>query len=121
MKKLGKIDKKPGMSRCELTGKGIVTKNLVSHSNIKTKSRAYPNIQKKTFYSLQLRASFKFKVATSTIRNIDKKQGFDVFISQQPDSCLSPNALKVKKRILKKTRRSPSKKQDKEVRSETKN
>ena len=33
------------MARCELTGKGPVVKNLVSHSNIKTKSTANANIQ----------------------------------------------------------------------------
>ena len=33
------------MPQCELTGKKPVVKNLVSHSNIKTKSRALPNVR----------------------------------------------------------------------------
>ena len=92
------------MAQCELSGKTPVAKNLVSHSNIKTKSRAFPNIQSKRFFSYQLKNSFKFKVASSTIRNIDKAGGFDIFIMQQKDGQLSSKALKVKKQILKKTR-----------------
>ncbi len=34
------------MGRCELTGKAPVVKNLVSHSNIKTKSIQRPNLQR---------------------------------------------------------------------------
>ncbi len=92
------------MARCELSGKAPVSKNLVSHSNIKTKSKAFPNIQSKKFFSGQLKDSFRFKVASSAIRDIDKAGGFDVFIIQQEDSRLSSRALKVKKRILKKTK-----------------
>ena len=92
------------MAQCELSGKAPVVKNLVSHSNIKTKSRALPNIQFKKFFSYQLKNSYKFKVATSTVRDIDKQGGFDIFIMKQKDSQLSPRALKVKKQILKKTK-----------------
>lgn len=90
------------MSRCELTGKGPVAKNLVSHSNIKTKSRSLPNIQKKRFFSSQLGRFLKFKVAVSAIRDIDKTGAFDTFLLRQSDSSLSPAALKIKNKILKK-------------------
>lgn len=89
------------MAKCELSGKKSVVKNLVSHSNIKTKSRAFPNIQTKKFFSQRLRRPFQFKVAVSAIRNIDKAGGFDIFISGQKDSFLSPKALRIKKKILK--------------------
>ena len=98
------------MSQCELTGKGPVVKNLVSHSNIKTKSRAFPNIQRKRFFSFQLNKYVRLKVAVSTIRAIDKTGNFDVFIVRQPDQTLSPRALEVKKKILKKTSNSAGKK-----------
>ena len=75
------------MAKCELSGKASVSKNLVSHSNIKTKSRALPNIQSKKFFSYQLKNSFRFKVATSAVRDIDKVGGFDVFIIKQKDKC----------------------------------
>lgn len=93
------------MSRCELTGKAPVVKNLVSHSNIKTKSRAYPNVQKKTFFSHQLGQSFKLKVATSAIKTMNKVENFDAFLMQQTDKNLSKKALAIKKKILKKTSR----------------
>ena len=90
------------MAYCELSGKKAVVKNLVSHSNIKTKSMAWPNIQSKKFFSFQLKKSFKFKVAAQAIKNIDKAGGFDVFMAQQKDSFLSPKALKVKRQIAQK-------------------
>lgn len=108
------------MPSCELSGKSVVVKNLVSHSNIKTKSRALPNIQNKKFFSFQLKRAFKFKVSSRAIRNIDKVGGFDVYITQQKDNKLSSRALKVKNQILKKTKMKKSQKA-KEVQDEVKN
>ena len=115
------------MARCELTGKGPTVKNLVSHSNIKTKSRAFPNIQKKKFFSCQLGKHIRLKVAVSALRDIDKAGDFDVFIARQADKRLSPRALEIKKEILKKTSRAGGKKPSakntpgKEIPNETKN
>lgn len=90
------------MSRCELSGKSPVIKNLVSHSNIKTKSTAYPNVQNKKFISEALDQSFSFKVATKTLKNIEHMGGFDKFILKQDDTSLSKKALVVKNKIAKK-------------------
>ncbi len=87
------------MSLCELTGKGPVVKNLVSHSNIKTKSRALPNIQKKRIFSKSLNQMVCFRLATSTLRTIEHKGGFDNFILTQPDQFLSQRARVVKRRL----------------------
>ncbi|MCB0414865.1 MAG: 50S ribosomal protein L28 [Bdellovibrionales bacterium] len=87
------------MPQCELTGKGPVVKNLVSHSNIKTKSIARPNIQQKKLFSQALNESFSLKLATSTIRSIEHGGGFDSFLLKQNDSKLSKRALKLKQRI----------------------
>lgn len=64
--------------RCELTGKGVQVGHRVSHSNIKSKHRFLPNLQKKKFWSTELNRFVTLKVATSTIRTIDKL-GLDVF------------------------------------------
>ena len=93
------------MASCELSGKKTKVKNLVSHSNIKTKSRSFANIQSKKFFSSHLKKFFQFKVATQIIRQIDKWGSFDTFIMKQTDKLLSPKALKVKKQILKKTQK----------------
>lgn len=90
------------MSRCELTGKGPKVKNLVSHSNIKTKSIAMPNIQQKQVFSRILNRRVSLKMATSTIRTMEHRGGFDTFILNQPDDLLSRRALTVKSKIQKK-------------------
>ncbi|MCB0392086.1 MAG: 50S ribosomal protein L28 [Bdellovibrionales bacterium] len=87
------------MPRCELSGKGPVVKNLVSHSNIKTKSRAYPNVQQKRLFSRTLNELVNLKVATSTLRDMEHLGGLDSYILKQEDTKLSKRALKVKSRI----------------------
>ncbi|MDE0119308.1 MAG: 50S ribosomal protein L28 [Bdellovibrionales bacterium] len=98
------------MPRCELTGKKPVVKNLVSHSNIKTKSRAFPNVWTKTFYSSCLKRSFRLKVAASTIRSIDKSGGIDHFLIKCPLNQLSPFALKLRKNMEKRLHKKDPKK-----------
>lgn len=88
------------MSRCELSGISPVVKNLVSHSNIKTKSRALPNVQKRTFYSLTLKRYFQAKVSTRVIRSVDKMGGVDIYLLKQKNEKLSPRMLKMKKLLL---------------------
>ena len=87
------------MSRCELSGKSPQVKNLVSHSNIKTKFLVQPNIQKKQMYSPALGRSIRLLVATSTIRDMEHVGGFDTYILNQPDKVLSKRALTVKNKI----------------------
>lgn len=90
------------MSRCELTGKAPVVKNLVSHSNIKTKSIAQPNVQKKRIFSRVLNQMVRLQVATSAIRDMEHTGGFDKFLLNQEDKVLSKRALEVKNRIRRK-------------------
>lgn len=92
------------MSRCELTGKGPVVKNLVSHSNIKTKSTAQPNVQRKRIFSRTLNQMVRLYVATSTIRDMEHSSagGFDAFILNADESKLSKRAMDVKTRIRRK-------------------
>ena len=96
------------MPRCELTGKGPAVKNKVSHSNIKTKSVAMPNVQSKKVFSRVLNQSVSLKVATATLRSMEHKGGFDTFILNQPDTSLSPRALTIKSRILRKLKGAPN-------------
>ena len=89
------------MARCELSGKGPVVKNLVSHSNIKTKSRAFINVQKKQLFSSSLKHSFTLKVATGTLRTLEHQGGLDLFLIHQNNDLLSKKALKIKAQVLK--------------------
>jgi len=92
------------MPRCELTGKAPEVKNLVSHSNIKTKSVALPNVQQKRLFSNLLGHMVNLKLATSTIRSIDHVGSLDKFVLNSADNKLSKRALTLKTRMLRKLR-----------------
>lgn len=86
--------------RCELTGKGVLTGNRVSHSNIKTRRRYLPNLQRVSLLSETLGQTFKFRIAASTLRTVDHRGGLDAFLMKARDTELSDHALKVKKDIM---------------------
>ncbi len=90
------------MGRCELTGKGPVVKNLVSHSNIKTKSISQPNIQKKRVFSQSLGQLVTLRIAASAIRDMEHVGGLDKYILNLEESALSKRALAIKTRIRQK-------------------
>jgi len=83
--------------RCELTGKGVLTGNRVSHSHIRTRRRYLPNLNDVTLESEALGRSFRFRIAASTLRTVDHRGGLDAFLLKADDSKLSARALKVKK------------------------
>ncbi len=89
------------MAICELSGKKPVIKNLVSHSNIKTKTLVQPNVQYKRLFSKRLGKFFKLKLAVSTLRTIDHVGGFDTYVLNQADTTLSKRALKIKQELVK--------------------
>jgi len=61
------------MSRiCDLTGKTALNGNNVSHSNVKTKRKFYPNLQTKRFYIPEEDRWITLKVSASAIRTINK-------------------------------------------------
>ncbi|MCF8235768.1 MAG: 50S ribosomal protein L28 [Bacteroidales bacterium] len=60
-------------SICEITGKKMITGNRVSHSNVKTKRRFYPNLQRKKFYIPEEDKWIVLTVSTEGIRTINKK------------------------------------------------
>lgn len=75
---------------------------MVSHSNIKTKSIAFPNVQRKRIFSQTLNRMVRLYMSTSAIRSMEHMGGFDVYILNQSDEVLSPRALVVKNQILRK-------------------
>ncbi|MFN3260483.1 MAG: 50S ribosomal protein L28 [Pikeienuella sp.] len=87
--------------RCELSGKGVLSGNRVSHSNIKTRRRYLPNLSPVSLDSETLGRTFRFRIATSTLRSVDHRGGLDAYLAKARDEDLSPAALKVKKEIAK--------------------
>ncbi|MEP2735330.1 MAG: 50S ribosomal protein L28 [Erythrobacter sp.] len=90
------------MSRiCELTGKGRLTGNNVSHANNRTKRVFLPNLQHVTLLSETLDRGFKFRVSTNGLRSVEHNGGLDNWLLKTKDEKLSSNARKVKRDLIK--------------------
>ena len=87
--------------RCELTGKGPMTGNNVSHAKNRTRRRFLPNLNDVTLMSDILGRSFKMRISASALRTVDHRGGLDAFLAKAKDEELSANALKIKKDIAK--------------------
>ncbi|MBC7142149.1 MAG: 50S ribosomal protein L28 [Rhodobacteraceae bacterium] len=90
------------MSRvCELSGKGPMTGNNVSHAHNKSRRRFLPNLNDVTLISDTLGTSFRLRVAASALRTVDHRGGLDAFLARASDDDLSAKALKIKRDIAK--------------------
>lgn len=82
--------------RCELTGKDVMVGNNVSHANNRTKRRFLPNLHWVTLHSEALQQKFRFRIASSTLRTVDKIGGLDAFLAKAKTKTLSEKALGIK-------------------------
>ena len=90
------------MSRvCELTGKGPMSGNTVSHANNKSRRRFLPNLNQVTLISDALGRSFSLRISAAALRTVDHRGGLDAFLAKAKDDELSLDALKIKKEIAK--------------------
>ena len=87
--------------RCELTGKGPMSGNNVSHAKNRTRRRFLPNLNDVSLMSETLGQTFKMKISAAALRSVDHRGGMDAFLAKANDVELSANALKVKKAIAK--------------------
>jgi len=70
------------MSRvCQVTGKGPVTGNNISHANNKTRRRFLPNLQHHRFWVETENRFVRLRVSTKGMRIIDKR-GIDVVLTE---------------------------------------
>ena len=91
------------MSRiCELTGKGRLVGNNVSHANNKTKRTYLPNLQNVTLMSDALGRSIKLRVSTNGLRSVEHVGGLDNWLTKTADGKLSLKARRLKREIAKK-------------------
>jgi len=88
--------------RCALTGKEVQFGHNVSHSMRATNRRFEPNIQKVSLSSEALGRSIRLRVATRTLRTVQKKGGLDGFLLGTADTKLMPDAVRLKRQIKKK-------------------
>jgi large subunit ribosomal protein L28 len=85
--------------RCELTGKGVLVGNNVSHANNKTKRRYLPNLVNVTLNSDALGENVRLRISTNALRSVEHRGGLDAFLMAARDGELSPRARLIKKRI----------------------
>jgi large subunit ribosomal protein L28 len=86
--------------RCQITGKGVLTGNNVSHANNKTRRRYLPNLQEQAMLSDVLGFSVSMRMCTRAIRTVESKGGIDAFLLKTPNRRLPPEAMTLKRRIL---------------------
>jgi len=85
--------------RCSLTGKGVQAGNNVSHANNKTRRRFLPNVQSRRLYSEALGRSIRLKIATNTLRTIEKRGGLDGYLLSCSEAGLPTELVRVRRLV----------------------
>ena len=88
--------------RCELTGKGVLTGHLVSHSNHKTKRRFLPNLCSVSLQSEALKRTVRLRISANALRSVEHRGGLDAFLIKAREIELSQGARLLKREIEKK-------------------
>jgi large subunit ribosomal protein L28 len=65
---------------CQVTGKGPMVGNNVSHANNKTKRRFLPNLQYRRFWLESENRWIRLRITNAALRLIDKK-GIEVVVA----------------------------------------
>jgi large subunit ribosomal protein L28 len=91
------------MSRvCELTAKGRMVGNNVSHANNKTKRTFLPNLQNVTLMSDALGRSVRLRVSANGLRSVEHVGGLDNWLVKTSEDKLSDRCVKLKREINRK-------------------
>jgi large subunit ribosomal protein L28 len=85
--------------RCQITGKGVLTGNNVSHANNKTRRRFLPNLQETSLLSDTLGFAVGMRLSTRAIRTVERNGGIDAFLLATPNRRLPAEALALKRQI----------------------
>jgi large subunit ribosomal protein L28 len=85
--------------RCEITGKGVLTGNNVSHANNHTRRRFLPNLQVTTLLSDALGQSIRLRLSTQAIRTIEHNGGIDAFLLGANASRLTTRGKELKRKV----------------------
>lgn len=86
--------------RCELTGKGAMSGNNVSHAHNKTRRRFLPNLCNVTLMSESLGRSYRLRISAYALRTVDHVGGLDAFLMKARDGQLSQRARRLKREIV---------------------
>ncbi len=86
--------------RCQLTGKGVLSGNNVSHANNRTRRRFLPNLQDASLLSDILGIQIRMKLSTRALRTIEHNGGIDAYILSTRAGQLTEDAKALKRRLL---------------------
>jgi large subunit ribosomal protein L28 len=84
--------------RCEISGKGVLTGNNVSHANNKSRRRFLPNLQEQSLLSDVL-GTVRMRLTTHALRTIEHNGGLDAFLLSTPNRNLPEEAQLLKRRV----------------------
>lgn len=87
--------------RCQITGKGVMTGNNVSHANNKTRRRFLPSVQDTSLYSEVLKVWVKIRSTAHGLRSIEHKGGLDAYLRDTAKTKLDPALRPYKAQIEK--------------------
>ena len=90
------------MSRvCEISGKSVMSGNNVSHAKNKTRRKFIPNLQSVKLFSKTLNKSINMKISVRALKTVEKNGGLDEYLTKTSNRTLAPEAIALKKSILK--------------------
>ena len=87
--------------RCPVTGSRVQKGCNVSHANNHTIRSFEPNLQQARLMSEILGVRVGIRVSTRGLRTIEHNGGLDAYLLTTPNSRLTEEALKLKKRVQK--------------------
>jgi len=85
--------------RCELTGKGPMVGNNVSHAVNRTRRRFLPNLLNVSLISDVLGRTVKLRISANALRSVEHRGGLDAFLLKAADSDLGVRALELKREV----------------------
>ena len=85
--------------RCEITGKGVLSGNNVSHANNRTRRRFLPNLQVTSLLSDVLGQTIRLRLSTRAIRTIEHNGGIDAFLMGTNASKLTVKGQELKRKL----------------------
>jgi len=87
--------------RCELSGKGVMTGNNVSHSKRRTRRRFLPNLCQVSLMSDALNQTCRLRISAHALRSVEHCGGLDAYLMKARDTDLSLKARRLKRGIEK--------------------
>lgn len=87
--------------RCQLTGAGPRAGRNVARSNVKTRRRFDPNLQRVHLHSEALGRNVPLRVTVRALRTVQKHGGLDSFLLKTDDRKLPQDAIRLKRKVRK--------------------